>query len=212
MKIQSAAPGKTVWLRAGVHLAGLLPLAQLAYFRAADRLTANPILFTEQLLGRAALHLLVLTLAVTPVVALTGWHALARHRRTFGLYAFGYFGLHFLAFAVLDYGLDWGEILRLTAEKPFILAGLAAGLILSVLAVTSFDFWKKATGRNWKRLHRAVSLAGVLAVLHYALAVKGSLSTLSGNILRPLFFGLLVLVLLVLRLPPVRQWAARLRS
>lgn len=200
------------WLRIGVHIVGLFTLLHLAYLWAFDNLTINPIQFVEQHLGRAAVTMLVLTLAVTPVISLTGWRLLTRHRRTLGLYAFLYFVLHLFTFAVLDYGLDWDEILRLATEKPFIIVGLLAGVILLALAATSFRYWMKRMGKNWKRLHRLVYLASVLVIIHYGWAVKGSLTTLSGDILRPLLMGLLVLLLLVLRLPPVRRWAVSLRQ
>lgn len=200
------------WLRIGVHIAGLFPLLQLAYLWIIDGLTVNPIQFIEQHFGRAAVTLLVLSLAVTPVVTLSGWRSLTRHRRTLGLYAFFYFGLHLFTFVVLDYGLDINEILRLTAEKPFIIVGSLAGLILLVLAATSFKYWMKRLGKNWKRLHRLVYLASILVIIHYAWAVKGSLTTLSGDILRPLLMGLLVLLFLILRIPSVRRWLIVLRQ
>jgi len=203
---------KKNWLRTGIHILGLSALLQLGFIWATDGLTANPIQFLEQFLGRAAVNMLVLTLAVTPVVTLTGWKALIKHRRALGLYAFFYFVLHFLTFSVLDYGLNWREILRLTTEKPFIFVGLLAGLILLALAVTSYKFWMKRLGKNWMRLHRTVYLAGGLVILHYAWALKGSLTNLSGDILRPLGMGLLVAVLLILRIPCVRRWASSLRQ
>jgi sulfoxide reductase heme-binding subunit YedZ len=204
-----ALKSKPDWLRIAIHGIGLFALVRLGFLWVTDSLTANPIQFIVQYLGRTAVTLLVLTLAVTPVITVTGWRLLSRHRRTLGLYAFLYFALHLFAFAVLDYGLDLGEILRLTAEKPFILVGLLAGLILLVLAATSFKYWMKRLGKNWKRLHKTVYLASGLVILHYAWAVKGSLTNLSGDILRPLGMGLLVLILLLLRIPSVRQRIAR---
>jgi len=199
-------------LRIGIHLTGLLSLFQLGFIWLNRGLTANPIQFIEQHLGRSAVYMLVLTLAVTPLVTLTGWRTLPKHRRTLGLYAFFYFLLHFLTFAVLDYGLDWREILRLSVEKPFIVVGLLSGSILLLLAITSFKFWMKRLGKNWKNLHKTVYLADGLVILHYAWAVKGSLTSLSGNILQPLLMGLLVTLLLILRIPPIRRWAASLRQ
>ncbi len=209
--VRSVLKSKPDWLRIAVHGLGLFALARLGFLWATDSLTANPIQFVEQNLGRAALNMLVLSLAVTPLVSLTRWRALIPHRRTLGLYAFLYFTLHLLTFVVLDYGLDWDEILRLTVEKPFILIGLLAGLILLALAATSFKYWMKRLGKNWKRLHKTVYLASILVVLHYAWAVKGSLANLSGDILRPLSMGLLVAILLVLRIPAVRRRLARVR-
>lgn len=200
------------WLRIGIHLIGLFPLAELAYKWVADQLTVNPIQFIEQFLGRAALNLLVATLAVTPLVTLTGWKKISKHRRALGLYTFLYFALHFTTFAALDYGFDFGQILQLTLQKPFIWVGTLAGILLLALAATSFKYWMKRLGRNWNRLHKLVYLIGGLVVLHYAWAVKGSLSTLGGNIARPLFMGFLVSILLVLRIPPVKRGVIALRQ
>lgn len=200
------------WLRIGIHLTGSLSLIMLIYKWQTNGLTFNPIQFIEQYLGRAAINLLVLSLAVTPVVTLTGWRKLSKHTRTLGLYTFFYFSLHFLTFAVVDYGLNFREIFKLMIEKPFIIIGTIAGLILLALATTSFKFWMKRLGKRWKKLHRLVYLVGGLAVLHNAMALKGSLTNLSGNIVRPLVLGALITLLLVLRVPPVKRWASSLRN
>lgn len=193
------------WLRIGTHAIGLFPIIELLYMFFINQLTVNPIQFVEQFFGRAALNVLVLTLAVTPVVTITGWKKLTKHRRTFGLYSFFYFILHFITFAAVDYGFDFKQIFALTVQKPFILLGTFAGLFLLVLAVTSFKYWIKRLGKNWARLHKLVYVIGGLAVLHYALAVKGSLSTLSGNIVRPIIMGVVVLILLVIRISPIKS-------
>jgi sulfoxide reductase heme-binding subunit YedZ len=200
------------WLRIGIHAIGLLSLVMLIVRWQTSGLTFNPIQFIEQYLGRAAINMLVLSLAVTPVVTLTGWRKLSKHARTLGLYTFFYFSLHFLTFAVVDYSLNFSEIFKLMIEKPFIIIGTAAGIILLALATTSFKYWMKRLGKNWKKLHRLVYLLGGLAVLHNAMALKGSLTNLSGNIIRPLVLGALITLLLVLRIPTIKRWAASLRQ
>jgi sulfoxide reductase heme-binding subunit YedZ len=199
-------------LKIGIHLIGLFPLIELIYKSVFNQLTANPIQFMEQFLGRAALNVLIVSLAVTPLITITGWKRLVKHRRALGLYAFLYFTLHFSTFAVLDYGLDLREIFSLTTEKPFIFVGSLAGVLLIVLAATSFKYWMKRLGKNWHKLHKSVYLIGGLVVLHYAWAVKGSLSTLSGNIIRPLLMGLLVIILMVLRMPIIKQRVISIRQ
>lgn len=200
------------WLRVGMHAIGLLPLAELSFKFFTNDLTVNPIQYVEQFLGRAALNLLILTLAVTPVITLTGWKKLVKRRRALGLYTFLMFSLHFTTFLALDYGFDLKQILLLAVQKPFILFGATAGLLLIPLAITSFKYWMKRLGKNWSRLHKLVYLIGVLAVLHYALAVKGTLLTLSGNIVRPLVMGFLVILLLIMRITPVKLTIIALRK
>ncbi|MDO9084750.1 MAG: protein-methionine-sulfoxide reductase heme-binding subunit MsrQ [Anaerolineaceae bacterium] len=200
------------WLRFAVHFIGLFPLLDLAYKSYTNQLTVNPIQYVEQFLGRAALNMLVVSLAITPLITISGWKKPGRHRRALGLYAFFYFALHFITFAVVDYGLDVREIFRLTTEKPFIIVGSLAGFLLLLLAVTSFKFWMKFLGKNWKRLHKLVYVISVLVILHYAWAVKGSISTLSGDIGRPILMGSIVLILLFLRIPPIKQWIINRRK
>ncbi len=203
---------KGIWLRWVVHLLGILPLASIGWAAWTGGLSVNPIQDIEQRLGRAALYFLVASLAVTPLITLTGWGFLAPRRRALGLYAFLYASLHFAVFAALDYGFDLAEILRLTGEKPFILLGFSAGLPLVPLAITSFDVFMRRMGKRWKQLHRLVYLIVPLVILHYGWAKKGTLFALRGDILQPLLWGALALVLLLLRLPPIRRAVARLRQ
>ncbi len=199
-------------LRLLVHVCGALPLVLILFAALTGQLSFNPIQDIEQRLGRAALYFLVASLAVTPLMTLTGWRALQPRRRALGLYAFLYASLHFITFAVVDYGFDLQEIGRLILEKPFILVGLLAGSMLLPLAITSFDHFMRKMGKRWKSLHRLAYAAGLLVILHYAWAKKGNLFTLSGDIVKPLLWGLLVVLLLVLRLPAVRKWVSGLRQ
>lgn len=199
-------------LRIAIHLIGLNPLLQVGFYALTDNLTINPIQFLTKFLGFHALNLLILSLAVTPIVTLTGWRALIRHRRTLGLYAAFLAGLHFLMFAGVDYAFDLAEINRQIVEKPYILMGFTAGLILLALTITSTKASMKQLGKSWQSLHRLVYLAGIIVIIHYAWALKGSLTTLSGDVLDPLLKGGLVALLLILRIPPVRRWAAGLRQ
>ena len=61
---------------------------------------SNPIKEGEHFLGEWTLRFLMATLAVTPLRALLGWNWLAKHRRTMGLFAFGYLMLHWLVYLV----------------------------------------------------------------------------------------------------------------
>ena len=204
MKKKAAFP----WLRIAVHVLGWLPLAVLVYDYFANRLTINPIQEIEQRLGRIAIYWLVAALAVTPLYTLTGWRDLPNRRRATGLYAFLYTCLHVLVFMGLDYGFYFSQIFSLILGKVYLWVGAAAVLLLIPLAVTSFDYFIRKMGKNWKRLHWLVYPAAVTAVLHYALAQKGDLFTLRGHVLKPFLWLLLTLFLLFLRIPSVRRWVS----
>ncbi len=61
-------------------------------------------------------------------------------------------------------------------------------------------------GKNWKRLHKAVYLAAPLVIIHFAWARKGDIFSLQGDVLQPFIYGLIVLVLLVVRIPAVKTF------
>lgn len=199
-------------LRTAAHALALVPLARLALAALTGGLTANPIQFVEQRLGDAAIALLTASLAVNPAVTLSGWHPLSRLARPLGLYAFGYAFLHFMVFIGLDFGFAWPLLWQELREKPFILLGLSTLLILAALAMTSFRWWMRRLGKNWKRVHRLVYIAGILAVIHYGLALKGDLFHLRGNELLPLLYAVLISILLAMRIPWIKKRLKRRSS
>jgi len=199
------------WLRIAVHLLAWLPLAFLVYDFFTNKLTINPIQYLEQILGRIAIYWLVAALAVTPLYTLTGLRDLPGRRRAVGLYAFMYVCLHLLVFFGLDYAFNIAQIWSLVTGKVYLLVGVLGVLLLIPLAVTSFDYFIRKMGKDWKRLHWLVYPAVVISILHYGLAQKGDLFTLRGNVLRPFLWLMLTFVLLAMRLPAVRRWVSGTR-
>ena len=185
------------WLRIAVHVGSLLPLVVLVWDFFLDRLTANWVREITLRSGRYALVLLVLSLACTPVAALFRFAAARRVRRPLGLYAFLYAALHLLVFVGLDYGFDLELVADEIGQRRFIQVGLAAFIILLVLAATSTKGWMRRLGKNWKRLHRLVYLAAALVIGHYVLTAKTDLRL-------PLLFGALIGTLFLARIPNPR--------
>ncbi len=188
-----------------VHLAALAPLALLVVAWQTGNLSVNPIQDATFRTGKTALVLLVASLACTPVNTLFGFRPALKVRRTLGLYAFLYAVIHFGIFIGLDYGFDLRLVALELAEKRYILVGAAALLILLPLAVTSTKGWQRRLGKGWKKLHRWVYLAGVLVILHYTWVQKT-------DIRQPLVWGAILGVLLLLRVPAIRQQAAGWRG
>lgn len=199
-------------LNLATHFAVFIPFIVLAWDASSGNLTVNPIQAAEQRTGKIALVLLLLSLSCTPANTIFGFRQALRLRRPLGVYAFLYALLHFAIFTGVDYGLDWGLLVGAIFEKPYIIVGLAALLILLSLALTSWKWWMKKMGMVWKRLHQLVYLSVLLVMLHYAWSVKGNLFRLQGAILQPLLYSLLVIFLLAVRLSPVRRWIVRKRS
>jgi sulfoxide reductase heme-binding subunit YedZ len=180
-------------------------LALLAWDYWGGQLSVNPIQDITLRTGKAALVLLVLSLACTPINSVFGYRPVLRVRRALGLYAFMYVGLHLLIFVGLDYGFDLFLIREAIFEKRYALVGFAAFLILLPLALTSTKGWMRRLGRLWKRLHRFVYVAALLAVVHFVWLVKS-------DIREPLLYGAVVVVLLLLRLSPIRRSVSHFRG
>lgn len=151
-----------------VFVASLLPFAWLLWGAIADTLGPNPAEALIRATGDWTLRFLCLTLAITPLRQWLDQPALARLRRMLGLFTFFYGVLHFLCYAWLDKGFELAEVLKDIGKRPFILVGTAALLLMTPLALTSFNRAIKALGAaRWQALHRAVYAVAGLALLHF---------------------------------------------
>ena len=196
---------KINWYKVIVHVGALTPIALTLWDIWRGDIGVNPIQEYTLLTGWYALVLLILSLAITPANTYLGWRWAIPLRKLLGLYAFLYASIHFLIFVGLDYGLDLNLIWQNVVEKRFVLAGLAALLILIPLAITSTKGWMKRLGKNWKRLHQGVYLASLFVIVHFVWLVKS-------DIRRPLAYGAVVAFLLLLRTPWARQMGKKVRS
>jgi sulfoxide reductase heme-binding subunit YedZ len=199
-------------LQIAIHIFAWSALAHILFDFITGNFSPNPIQELEQRTGRHAITLLVLSLACTPLNAIFGWRELLKRRRALGLYAFMYASIHMLIFVDLDYGLAWSLIIQTILEKPYIIVGVTTFLLLIPLAITSFDIWKQRLGKNWKRLHQIIYFIAPLAVLHYAWSKKGDFFALQGDIIRPLIYALVLLILLALRISPIKKAFASFRT
>src|SRR5689334_18689884 len=113
------------WLLTNVGAA--IPLAWLIWDYWMDNLSINPIQDLTQRTGKAAVLMLTLSLAVTPVNTLTGFKQVIRVRKALGLWAFSYVAIHFLIFLGLDYLFSLRDILKDgLPQKPYIVVGFSA--------------------------------------------------------------------------------------
>lgn len=184
---------------------GRFPLARLAVVLAAipflllvldilrGTLGVDPVESGIRRTGWWALTLLVGTLAVTPVRRITGWNRLIEVRKPLGVAAFCYACIHLLGYVAIEQWFGWSYILEDIIERPFITAGFTAFLLLLPLAATSTrGSIRRLGGKGWRRLHRLIYPASLLAVLHYFWLVKADTRP-------PLLYALIVVVLLTLR-------------
>jgi len=150
--------------------------------------------------GEWSIRFLLLALAMTPLRHLSGRMEFAQRRRMVGLFALFYASVHFLVWVIFLLGLRWGAILEEVVERPYITIGFASYLILIVLGATSPRVMVRKLGKNWRRLHRLVYVAGVLAIIHLVWIVRTDLS-------EALLYGAILAGLLVWRLVFARNKA-----
>lgn len=193
--MKNPSPAAISAIKVFLFLLCLLPLAHLAWGAWQDALGANPIEFVTRSLGTWTLKFLLITLAVTPLRRLSGWHWLLRLRRMLGLYAFFYGSLHLSSYLWWDQFFDWSAIAKDILKRPFITVGMSAFLLMTPLALTS-NAWaiRRLGGRRWQALHRSIYVIAILGVLHYAWLIK-----------KDLFLPLIYFVLLALLLG-IRAW------
>jgi sulfoxide reductase heme-binding subunit YedZ len=151
-----------VWLLCAVP-AGLLLVAAFT-----DGLGSNP---AERLIhqtGDWTLRWLWLTLAITPLREVAQLPALLRYRRALGVTAFVYGVLHLLSYAWLDKGFVIDDIVKDVLKRNFILVGMLALVLMTPLALTSFNRAIKALGgKRWQALHKLVYVVALLGLLHF---------------------------------------------
>jgi sulfoxide reductase heme-binding subunit YedZ len=171
----------------------LLPAARLVVAAFTGGLGVNPIEFVTRSTGTWTLSLLLITLSVTPLRRITGWHWLVRLRRMLGLFAFFYACLHFLTYVWLDQFFDAAAIVRDVIKRPFITVGFAAFVLLIPLAATSTNAMiRRLGGKAWQRLHTLVYAIATLGVVHYWWLVKK-------DVTQPMLFAFGLAILLAMR-------------
>lgn len=191
------------YLRWWLVFAGcLLPLGWMIWSAVNNRLGADPAQELVLLLGLWAMRFLWMTLAVTPLRQLLGWGWLQRFRRMLGLYALFYALLHLLAFLTFILGWRADLILVELSKRYYIVAGLAALVLLIPLGITSTQGFQRRLKKNWIRLHRLSYLAAVLVLVHYLMQIRASYA-------EHLFYGMLLLLLLGYR---VVKWQKKKNS
>ena len=175
--IQRRPTGPLPWLKPGIFVGSLTPLATILWRAASSDLGANPIAEALNLLGLSALIFLTASLACTPLKTILGWTWPIRVRRMLGLFAFFYALLHVFVYMGLDQGLAWQAIWADVTKRKFIFVGFAAFVMLVPLAATSTQTAVRTLGFvTWKRLHRLAYLAGGLATIHFIWRVKKDIS------------------------------------
>jgi sulfoxide reductase heme-binding subunit YedZ len=156
-----------------VFLACLAPTAALIWAIVYGQLSANPLEDIRDTTGIWTLRFLIITLAITPLRRMSGWHSLIRFRRMLGLFAFYYAALHFVTYVWLDQFFAIDEMIQDLTKRRFIVAGYLSFVLLIPLAITSTKKWiGRLGGKRWQKLHRLIYISTAAGVVHYFWRVK----------------------------------------
>ena len=194
------------WAKPLWFLLSCLPAVWLVFAALTDQLGANPAEALVRSTGDWTLRALCLVLAITPLRTVFAVTALARLRRMAGLFVYFYVVLHLLAYSWFDMGFELADIAKDIAKRPFILVGFGAFVLLTPLALTSFNRAIKAMGaKRWQALHRLVYAVAGLALLHFFWMRAGK-----NNFAEVAVYGLILGVLLGWRVQ--RRWQGAWRA
>jgi sulfoxide reductase heme-binding subunit YedZ len=203
----NVSPSAIRWiLKPLAFLGGLAPFVWLVWAALTNNLSVNPLSDITLFTGDWTIRFICITLAITPLRQMTGWHALIRFRRMAGLFAFFYGTTHFLIYVIADRfaGLDFpdGIVSFTTAtslaasvgediyKRPFITIGFLTWLLMLPLALTSTTGWiRRLGGKRWQALHRLIYVAAITGVIHYWWLVRL-------DVRPPLRYAIIVAILL----------------
>ena len=156
------------WVKPLLWLLCAVPFVALMVAAVQNDLGANPAEKLVRETGEWTLRWLWLTLAITPLREVASLPALLRYRRALGVTTFVYAALHFTAYAWLDKGLILDDIIKDITKRNFILVGVVALVLMTPLALTSFNAAIRALGgRKWQALHKLVYAVALLGLLHF---------------------------------------------
>ena len=184
-------------LRLLVFAACLIPFLVLLNGVISNSLGPDPAEHLMHVTGEWAMRFLVLVLFATPL-ARYGWSRLARYRRMLGLYVWFYATLHLLIFAQVFIGWSGERLVEELAERPYVLVGFLAWLILVPLGITSLHAIRRRMGRHWRRIHRLTYVVAGLGWLHLLWLSRSDVG-------EAVVYGLIFVVLLAYRVKP--HWA-----
>jgi sulfoxide reductase heme-binding subunit YedZ len=164
----------------GLRILSLAFLALPVLIAAHDWITvgfgARPLNDVIHRTGYWALVFLMVTLAVTPLRRIARFGRLVDIRRMIGVGAFCYAAAH-LALYIADQQFNLLKVASEIALRLYLTIGFIALLGLAILAATSSDgMVRRLGGLTWRRIHQAVYVIGLLALVHFFQQTKADVS------------------------------------
>ena len=160
------------WLRLAVFVLACAPAAWMFYKWFGGLLSPKPITDILRESGDWCIRFLLITLAVSPLRALTRWNGFIAVRRMLGLFALFYGLVHF-SFYLIDLNFNLWRVALEIILRTYLTIGFAALVIMSVMGFTSRDSMVRKLGvHRWRQIHWFVYLAVFAGLLHFFMQVR----------------------------------------
>lgn len=154
----------------------LFPVAKALFDAGAIVGGARPLNDVIHRTGFWTLVFLGVTLAITPLRRIGRYGNLIDVRRMIGVGTFCYALAHILLY-VADQSYDLVKVFQEITRRVYLIIGMVAFTGLAALAITSTDgMIKRMGGRNWRRLHQAIYVIALLALIHYFQQTKADVT------------------------------------
>lgn len=167
----------------------LLPLLNLINGSIEKSLGPDPGKVILLSLGYWAMVCLWLTLLITPLRYWLNDSRFIVYRRTLGLMSVFYATLHLLVVMTYVLGWNWQQFLVELQDRPYMLVGIMAWLLMLPLALSSNKWAMRKLRGGWKRLHQLIYLIAPLVLVHFYWLVRSDFREVL------IFFVLLVLLM-----------------
>jgi methionine sulfoxide reductase heme-binding subunit len=149
----------------------IAPLVWLIQLTITNGLGSKPLTRAIHFTGDWAVHLLLLSLFVTPLRFILQWPQLIAIRRMLGVSVLFYVLLHLMLYTA-EQAFVIPKVVSEILLRFYLTIGFVALIGLLLLGLTSTDDMVRRLGAKWNKLHRIVYGIAVLGLLHYFLQSK----------------------------------------
>ncbi|BFT30525.1 protein-methionine-sulfoxide reductase heme-binding subunit MsrQ [Alteromonas sp. D210916BOD_24] len=188
-------------IKGAVHGWALGYLMWLFFAGITDTLGPDPVNTLLNQTGIWAIHLLLITLTLSPLAKALPSPAPIQFRRLVGVYSFVYAFAHLFTYITFELQLDMALVMNELLSRPYIVVGMVAFLLLLALSVTSFKAIQVRMGQRWQQLHNSVYLILILVLVHFSWSQKTIWQ-------EPIWYWLVGLLLLI---PRIKHKVSRIK-
>jgi len=158
------------WLKASTFALMFAPAIWLLHQVATEQFGPVPLGGMTYWSGVWATAILLLALAITPALTISGWRRLIIVRRMIGVTGLAYTIAHIVIYFALR-SWNFAFIANEMTTRVSLVVATVSTIGLMALGATSLDAAVQRMGaEGWKRLHDTVYVVTALAVLHYLLS------------------------------------------